>query len=48
VVPKLAAPGSVVTSWSVTKPAGDSHSWVPLTAGTSPGTAFVLLFAASE
>jgi hypothetical protein len=48
VVPKLASPNSIVATWTVGKPAGDTHTWTPLTAGTSPGTAFVLLFAATE
>jgi hypothetical protein len=41
VVPKMPAPTSIVTSWTVTAPGG---TWPTLTAGTSPGTAFVLLF----
>ena len=48
VVPKATTTGSVVATWTVGKPAGDTHTWVPLTAGTSPGSAFVLLFAATE
>jgi len=52
VVPKMAAdagtPTSIVASWMVTPPSGDSRTWANLTAGTSPGTAFVLLFAANE
>jgi hypothetical protein len=49
-VPKTAAP--IVTNWTVTAPAatGDAGAltWPVLTAGATPGTAFVLLFAASE
>ena len=52
VVPKMAAdagiPTSIVASWTITSPSGDSRVWPSLTAGTSPGTAFVLLFAANE
>jgi hypothetical protein len=48
VVPKLAAPGSIVATWKVMPPSGDAHTWADSTAGTSPGTAFVLLFPASE
>ena len=52
VVPK--APGdsgmtsSIVASWHITPPSGDARAWPDLTAGTSPGAAFVLLFAANE
>jgi hypothetical protein len=52
VVPKMAAdagiPTSIVASWTITSPSGDTRVWPSLTAGTSPGTAFVLLFAANE
>jgi hypothetical protein len=49
VVPKLATPpSSIVASWTVTPPAADTRVWPVLTAGTNPGTAFVLLFPANE
>lgn len=48
VVPKSANPPSIVASWNIGAPAGDTRTWGSLTAGTSPGTAFVLLFAADE
>ena len=41
-------PTSVVATWMVTPPASDTRTWTDLTAGTSPGTAFVLLFAAND
>jgi hypothetical protein len=49
VVPKPATPQtSVVAGWSVTPPAGDGRTWPSLMAGTTPGTCFVILFAANE
>jgi hypothetical protein len=50
VVPKAAPAAAVpvVTSWSVTAPTGDTRTWTALTAGSTPGTAFVILFAANE
>lgn len=50
VVPKIGGAGAapVVTSWSVTAPTGDTRVWPTLTAGSTPGTAFVILFAANE
>lgn len=50
VVPKAGGTNStpVVTSWSVTAPTGDTRVWPTLTAGSTPGTAFVILFAANE
>jgi hypothetical protein len=49
VVPKpVSPPTSIVGSWSVTSPAGDTRVWPSLTAGSTPGTAFVILFAANE
>ncbi len=48
VVPKPVTPQtSIVGTWSVTPPTGDTNTWTPLTAGTTPGTAFVILFAAN-
>jgi hypothetical protein len=38
----------VVTQWAVTPPTGDTRTWTALTAGSTPGTAFVILFAANE
>jgi len=50
VVPKAAGANAipVVTSWTVTAPTGDTRVWPVLTAGSTPGTAFVILFAANE
>jgi hypothetical protein len=50
VVPKAGGTNAtpVVTSWSVTAPSGDTRVWPTLTAGSTPGTAFVILFAANE
>ena len=50
VVPKAAPAAAVpvVTSWSVTPATGDTRTWTALTAGSTPGTAFVILFAANE
>ena len=49
VVPKPVSPlTSIVGTWSVTPPADDTRVWTSLTAGTTPGTAFVILFAANE
>jgi hypothetical protein len=49
VVPKpVAMPTAIVASWTVTPPSGDTRTWPSLTAGSTPGTAFVILFAASE
>lgn len=50
VVPKTGGAGAtpVVTSWAVTAPTGDTRVWPTLTAGSTPGTAFVILFAANE
>jgi hypothetical protein len=49
VVPKpVAQPTSIVATWTVTAPSGDTRVWPSLTAGSTPGTAFVILFAANE
>ncbi len=50
VVPKAGGTNAtpVVTSWAVTAPSGDTRVWPTLTAGSTPGTAFVILFAANE
>jgi hypothetical protein len=50
VVPKASVANAVpvVTSWTVTAPTGDTRTWPMLTAGSTPGTAFVILFAANE
>jgi len=49
VVPNATAnPTAIVATWTVTPPAGDTHTWPMLTAGSTPGTAFVILFAANE
>ncbi|HET6148868.1 MAG TPA: hypothetical protein VFH68_15130 [Polyangia bacterium] len=48
VVPKSATPTSIVATWTITPPTGDTHVWPSFTAGTSPGTAFALLFPANE
>lgn len=50
VVPKAggANANSVVTTWSITAPSGDTRVWPTLTAGTTPGTAFIILFQANE
>jgi hypothetical protein len=51
VVPKLVdggPPGPIVTQWTVTPPSGSTLTWIPYTSGTQPGTAFVLLFLATE
>ncbi len=50
VVPKLGGASAipVVTQWMVTAPTGDTRVWPALTAGSTPGTAFVILFAANE
>jgi hypothetical protein len=49
VVPKpVAQPTSIVAAWTVTPPSGDTRTWPPLMAGSTPGTAFVILFAAAE
>jgi hypothetical protein len=48
VVPKpVANPTAIVATWTVTPPSGDSRTWPMLTAGSTPGTAFVILFAAN-
>jgi hypothetical protein len=48
VVPKpVANPTAIVATWTVTPPAGDTRTWTSLTAGSTPGTAFVILFAAN-
>jgi hypothetical protein len=50
-VPKLGdsgAPAPIVSTWTVTPPTGSSLTWITYTSGTQPGTAFVLLFLASE
>lgn len=50
VVPKASAATAapIVTAWTVTAPTGDTRTWPVLTAGSTPGTAFVILFAANE
>jgi hypothetical protein len=51
VVPKSATAGAIVTSWTVTAPStgtGMDFVWPTLTAGSTPGTAFVILFPANE
>jgi hypothetical protein len=49
VVPKpVTQPTSIVATWTVTAPSGDMRVWPSLTAGSTPGTAFVILFAANE
>jgi hypothetical protein len=49
VVPKPVSPQtSIVGTWNVAPPANDTRVWTSLTAGTTPGTAFVILFAANE
>ena len=49
VVPKPTAnPTAIVATWTVTAPSGDTRVWPALTAGSTPGTAFVILFAANE
>lgn len=49
VVPNATAnPTAIVATWTVTPPAGDTRTWPSLTAGSTPGTAFVILFAANE
>jgi hypothetical protein len=50
VVPKASVANAtpVVTQWTVTAPTGDTRTWPVLTAGSTPGTAFVILFAANE
>ena len=49
VVPKpVATPGAIVATWTVTPPSGNTSTWPSLTAGSTPGTAFVILFAANE
>jgi len=48
VVPKAVAnPTAIVATWTVTPPTGDTRTWTSLTAGSTPGTAFVILFAAN-
>jgi hypothetical protein len=48
VVPKpVANPTAIVATWTVTPPSGDTRTWPMLTAGSTPGTAFVILFAAN-
>jgi hypothetical protein len=48
VVPKAAMPAPVVTTWPVTPPSGDPRAWPLHSAGTQPGAAFILIFAAKE
>jgi len=49
VVPKpVATQTAIVATWTVTPPSGDTRTWPMLTAGSTPGTAFVILFAANE
>ncbi len=47
-VPKLASAPVIVTSWTVTAPTGDTRVWPSLTAGSMPGSAFVLMMSANE
>ena len=47
-VPKLASAPVIVTSWTVTAPTGDTRVWPSLTAGSTPGSAFVLMMSANE
>jgi hypothetical protein len=47
VLPKAATTSSVVTDWNVTPPVGSALTWPTYKAGTSPGTAFVLLMPAN-
>ena len=46
-LPKAATTSSVVTDWNVTGPSGSGLTWPAYKAGTSPGTAFVLLMPAN-
>ena len=46
-IPKSATSSAVVTDWTVTGPSGGSLTWPTYKAGTSPGTAFVLLMPAN-
>jgi hypothetical protein len=49
VVPKAVTPQtSIVGTWTVAGPTSSTMTWTAATAGTNPGTAFVLLFAANE
>jgi hypothetical protein len=45
-VPKAAE--SVVTSWTVVPPAGDSRTWEMHLAGSNPGNAFIIIMPANE
>jgi hypothetical protein len=47
-VPKLASSPVIVTSWTVTVPAGDARVWPSSTAGSTPGSAFVMLMSAND
>jgi hypothetical protein len=47
-VPKLASAPVIVTSWTVTAPTGDARVWSSLTAGSTPGSAFVMIMSANE
>ncbi len=47
-VPKLASAPVIVTIWTVTAPTGDARGWPSLTAGSTPGSAFVLVMPANE
>jgi hypothetical protein len=48
VVPKAGMPAPVVTTWTVTPPSADTRTWPVHSAGTQPGAAFILIFAAKE
>jgi hypothetical protein len=47
-VPKLASAPVIVTIWTVTAPTGDTRVWPALTAGSTPGSAFVMVMPANE
>src|SRR5262249_37864803 len=39
---------AVVATWTVTPPSGDTRVWGSFTAGSNPGSAFVILVPANE
>ncbi|HEY7115052.1 MAG TPA: hypothetical protein VH475_00610 [Tepidisphaeraceae bacterium] len=44
----MGTPQSVVTSWTITPPAGETRTWPMYTAGTNPNNAFVILMVAND
>jgi hypothetical protein len=48
-IPRVSGtPASVVTTWTITPPTGETRTWPMYTAGTNPGSAFVILMVAND